>query len=198
MIVTSNQEKIATFFIAVSAFIMFASIVLSFLTLAEARNHVTTQTQLPCTTVNSNTYIGNSVPFQRQSIAPQNYFEKRQFYIERLPEQNGRYTFTIDDITDYINVADINGETNSMKPAMGSTAQVLWRKLRDSGDVKIGDIIIFNATLQKDDHKETIIMHQVVAKNGAQYITKGFNNAEPDEYNTTINNTLGIVVGVLY
>lgn len=123
--------------------------------------------------------------FAGHSESPQPYFNTSNVHVHNRD-------IVIDSYADKIYWTRTIGD--SMKPFIGN-ATLLYRKPRNFDDIKIGDILIYNAS---NSQGELYIVHQVVRKTDTQYYTKGFNNPGNDARNITYDKTLGIVVGVLY
>lgn len=80
--------------------------------------------------------------------------------------------------------------SNSMHPKIDKGDAVIYKKVNNDKDIKVGDVLVFEAG-------DKVIIHRLIDKkeeNGViYYITQGDQNNAPDNVNTTINEVRGIV-----
>lgn len=155
------------------------------LDLAEQQTFIINETVVDGCSLNVTSCATTVMMFAGHSMSPQAYFSggNVRVFDDRVVVIN---------FTDRLYLTRAVGE--SMKPFMGNVT-LLYRKPRNLADVKIGDLLIYNASIPEKEH---FIVHQVVRKEDGKLFTKGYNNPAIDARNITIRDAVGIVVGVLY
>ncbi len=85
-------------------------------------------------------------------------------------------------------------DSGSMEPTLNTYSEIVYVPARKD-NVRVGDIIVFQS-----EEYHGIVLHRVVNVSffGREFITKGDNNNAPDNELVSLNNVLGVVVGVVY